>query len=273
MNSFLWPQGVWDWSEPLPSPPVRHPLLSYRSCVVYGIQGHLLSQPMNSKPCSSFCQAGPPWTFLYTYFLTLTLSCLRFISVSIECQLHANNDAKSFMCIVSSLPCWALVLWFCLTALGLGCCVQALPSCGLWASHCAGFSRCGAQALGLGGFSSRGLVAPGHVEPSQTRDWTCVPYIVRRILDHWAARKSSLSTYDESFLYLSYMWGSWSRTSLRTRSCLPSSVLSGLKPIHVVACRRLAVKQRGARVDLRGRALWREFWLLPAEFMSQGIPL
>lgn len=156
MNSFLWPQGVWDWSEPLPSPPVRHPLLSYRSCVVYGIQGHLLSQPMNSKPCSSFCQAGPPWTFLYTYFLTLTLSCLRFISVSIECQLHANNDAKSFMCIVSSLPCWALVLWFCLTALGLGCCVQALPSCGLWASHCAGFSRCAAWAPGRAGISRCG---------------------------------------------------------------------------------------------------------------------
>lgn len=34
MNSSLWPQGVWDWSEPLPSPPIRHPLLSNRSCVV-----------------------------------------------------------------------------------------------------------------------------------------------------------------------------------------------------------------------------------------------
>ena len=111
MNSVLWPQGVWDWSEPLPSPPVRHPLLSNRSCVVYGIQGHLLSQPMNSKPCSSFCQAGPPWTFLYMYFLMLTLSCLKFISVSIECQLYANNHVKSFMCIISSLPYWALYLF------------------------------------------------------------------------------------------------------------------------------------------------------------------
>ena len=81
-----------------------------------------------------------------------------------------------------------LFIYLCLTALGLCCCVQALSSCGPWASHCGGFSRCGAQALGLEGFRSCGLVAPVHVDPSQTRDWTCVPCIVRRILDHWATR-------------------------------------------------------------------------------------
>ena len=50
-----------------------------------------------------------------------------------------------------------------LAALGLCCCVRALPSrgeqgaplpCGARASHCRGFSRCRAQALGLSGFSS-----------------------------------------------------------------------------------------------------------------------
>ena len=154
---------------------------------------------MNSKPCSSFRQAGPPWTFLYTCFLTLNLSCLKFISVFIECQLYANNHVKSFRLIISSLPYWALFkIYLLLIALGLCCCAQALSSCGSWASHCGGFSPCGVQALGLQGFSSCGLVAPGHVEPSQTRDWT---YIVRQILEPWATRKSSLSTYDESFLY------------------------------------------------------------------------
>ena len=34
-----------------------------------------------------------------------------------------------------------------------------------------------------------GLVAPRHVESSQTRDRTCVPCIGRRILNHWTTRK------------------------------------------------------------------------------------
>ena len=63
--------------------------------------------------------------------------------------------------------------------------------CSAQASHCSGFS-CAAQALGtralivgVVGLSSCGtwaLVAPSHVEPSQTRDWTCVPCLGRRIL-------------------------------------------------------------------------------------------
>ena len=35
-----------------------------------------------------------------------------------------------------------------LAALGLHCCTQAFSSCGVRASHCSGFSCCGARALG-----------------------------------------------------------------------------------------------------------------------------
>ena len=35
----------------------------------------------------------------------------------------------------------------------------------------------------------RGLVAPQHVGSSQTRNGTHVPYIGRRILNHWTARE------------------------------------------------------------------------------------
>ena len=36
-------------------------------------------------------------------------------------------------------------------------------------------------------------VAPRRVESSQTRDRTCVPWIIRRILNHWTTRKVARS--------------------------------------------------------------------------------
>ena len=44
-----------------------------------------------------------------------------------------------------------------LCLLGLGLVVKSrglLPACDAWASHCGGFTCCGAQALGSKGFSS-----------------------------------------------------------------------------------------------------------------------
>ena len=64
-----------------------------------------------------------------------------------------------------------------------------LSSCGARASHCGGFSCCGAQALGHVGsvvVGCTGLVALWHVKFSQTRGRTHVPCIGRRILNHWA---------------------------------------------------------------------------------------
>ena len=78
----------------------------------------------------------------------------------------------------------------------------ATVCCGIWASHCSGFS-CEAQALGtwasvvvaprLYGRGSVvvdvGLAAPGHVESPQTRDQTHVPYLGRQILIHCTNRE------------------------------------------------------------------------------------
>ena len=50
------------------------------------------------------------------------------------------------------------LIYLFLTVLGLHCCAWAFSSCGeqrllfvagVWASHCSGFSCCGAQALGV----------------------------------------------------------------------------------------------------------------------------
>ena len=84
--------------------------------------------------------------------------------------------------------------------------------CGAWASHCGGvsllcstasrrtgFSSCGMQAQQLWLVGSRaqaqqlwctGLVAPQHVESSQTRARTHVPCIGRRILNHCTTREA-----------------------------------------------------------------------------------
>ena len=83
-----------------------------------------------------------------------------------------------------------------------------------WASHCSGFSCCGARALGtrvsvvaaselsscgsralehrLSSCSTRDVIAPQHVGSSQTRDRTHVPCIGRRILNHCTTREALL---------------------------------------------------------------------------------
>ena len=110
--------------------------------------------------------------------------------------------------LTSTLICKQCFLIFCLFHLFLAVpglrCYRAFPgcgqrgllsSCGAWASHCSGFSCCGAQALGLAGSScgswawsvwllvSRvqaqelwlvGLVAPQHAGSSWIRDQTHV---------------------------------------------------------------------------------------------------
>ena len=72
--------------------------------------------------------------------------------------------------------------------------------CGARASHCGGFSCCGAQALGMWAsvvvvhglqqLRHTGLVAPWHVGSSWTRSQTCVPCIGRWILNHCATREA-----------------------------------------------------------------------------------
>ena len=61
--------------------------------------------------------------------------------------------------------------------------------CDAWASHwwlflCNTDSTCGLQQLWCSGSD-----APRHVESSWTRDRTCVPYIIRHILNHCTTRE------------------------------------------------------------------------------------
>ena len=109
--------------------------------------------------------------------------------------------------------------FFILAVLGLHGCARAfsscskqelISSCGAWASHCGGFF-CGAQALGWWAsvVAARGLyscgyqalehrlsscgphlVAPWHVGSSCTRDQTCLLWIGKWILYHWATREA-----------------------------------------------------------------------------------
>ena len=77
-----------------------------------------------------------------------------------------------------------------------------LSSCGVRASHCGGFSCCGAQALGalVWKLWLRRLVATRHVGSSQIRDWTGVPCIARWILNHCTTREASRKNLSSHFL-------------------------------------------------------------------------
>ena len=70
-----------------------------------------------------------------------------------------------------------------------------------------GFSSCGARAsvVAARGLSlwHTGLVAPWHVGPSRTTDWTRVPCIGRRIFNHCATREvPHISFFFFLFIYL-----------------------------------------------------------------------
>ena len=73
------------------------------------------------------------------------------------------------------------------------CCSEwgLLSSYSAKASHCGGFSRCRAWALGEQAewLWYTGLVAPRHVESSRTRDRTHVPCTGRWMLNPWTIRE------------------------------------------------------------------------------------
>ena len=107
-----------------------------------------------------------------------------------------------------SLSLFKLHIYLSLVALGLQCFTWAFSCCNQWGlrslrwgartSQCGGFSCCRAQAPGTVGSVScaqrcPGLVAPRHVDSSQTRNRTHFLCIGRQILMHCATREVLLS--------------------------------------------------------------------------------
>ena len=108
--------------------------------------------------------------------------------------------------------CVYIYIYVFLTVLGLSCSSRALSSCsewgplsscrllntvaslvvehGLWGMHC--FSICSTQAQQL---CYMGLVAPGHVESSQTRDQTVSSALAVRFLTTGPPGKSYLTAF------------------------------------------------------------------------------
>ena len=120
----------------------------------------------------------------------------------------------AFYSSISVLP--FAVLGLCCAWAFLQCGEQGLlPSCGAQASHCGGFSRCGARASVA---AARGLCICSHQALEHrlssfgaqagcskirrvcgSRDWTFVSCIGRQILYHWVTREALII-----FYYLKY---------------------------------------------------------------------
>ena len=147
---------------------------------------------------------------------------LKLLSTAHHLQLCDHGQVSSFL--VSSLFIYLFNL-FIFGCIGSSVAVYGLSlvavsggysSCGMWASHPAGFSCCRAWALGTGAsvVASRGLsicgsralerrlkwwrtglVAPQHVGSSRTRARIHVPCIGRRILNHCATREAPWASF------------------------------------------------------------------------------
>ena len=158
--------------------------------------------------------------FIYIYFFLATLCRLHYQGLNLgpwqwKHQVLTTGTPGNFTWHVFF---FFLFFFFFLSLLGLGCCagflwlqpVGATLHCGARASHCGGFSCCGAQALGTWasvvearGLSSCGSqalerrlsscgvgsVALRHVGSSWTRVRTHVPCIGRQILNPWTTRE------------------------------------------------------------------------------------
>ena len=81
-----------------------------------------------------------------------------------------------------------------LVTLGPLCYTRAFSSCGAWAYR-SSFPCCRGQArVRTSAVVTQGLSCPGHEGASQTRDRAEVPYIARRILNHWTTRDALMWT-------------------------------------------------------------------------------
>ena len=113
-----------------------------------------------------------------------------------------DHSILFFLIIIILIIFYFWLHWFLVAVCGL------FFNCGEWGYSltvihglptAVAFPVCGAHTLGPTDFSScstwaqqlwpMGLVAPWHVASSQSRDWTHVPCISRRILNHWTSRE------------------------------------------------------------------------------------
>ena len=97
-----------------------------------------------------------------------------------------------------------LFIYSFLAVLGFHCCVQTFSNYrqqGLFFVAMQGFLIAVASLVSK---HKRGLVAPQHVETSQTRDQTHVPCIGRWILNHWSTREALWSSFLGLIVYLEF---------------------------------------------------------------------
>ena len=97
------------------------------------------------------------------------------------------NIEFSSLCYIAG-PCWLsffkfLFMYLFLVVLGLHCCVRAFSSCG---ERGLLFTVMDGLLIAVASLHMwhMGLVAPWHVDSSQTRNQTYVPCIGRQILNH-----------------------------------------------------------------------------------------
>ena len=122
---------------------------------------------------------------------TLKISKICLYRYSSECEVVSHCGA-----------------FFLLAALGLYCCTGAFSSCVEWgllslqvesSAQAALVAEHRLQGVRAQYLCRTGLVAPQHVEYSQTRDWMGVHCIEAWIPNHWTSREAPLCGFDLHF--------------------------------------------------------------------------
>ena len=142
-----------------------------------------------------------------------------------------------------------------MAARGLSLAAESRGYSSLW---CAGFSLLWLLLLRSTGSRHAGLVAPRDMGSSQTRAWTCVPCIGRRILNHWATREVP---------QCGYLWkGEKSWDVVAKEWCFYSKLCRTLALLKSCACTTLITVN--AKCILPNSKKWFEVPLWPGDHQT-----
>ena len=167
------------------SPHPSCPRLRVYNQILCKLRGFVLFRFLSHSSCTYIIHLKYSWVHVFQCFSFCVLHHIPFPS-----SLVAASRGYSSLRYTDLLR-WPLLL----QSTGSRCVGLVAVACGLQQLWLAG-SRAQAQQLWR-----TGLVAPLHVTSSQTRTWTRVPCIDRRVLNHCATREACKCTFISLQMY------------------------------------------------------------------------
>ena len=129
-------------------------------------------------------------TFIKRLFSSSGFCCKGGVICLSEVTDISPGNLESSLCLLRFLRSFLPELGLCCCAWALGAESALLQGCrapGLFTAVASPVSECRPAGSAV---TAMGLVTPRHVASSRIRDWTCVPCIRRRVVNHYASREA-----------------------------------------------------------------------------------